>query len=118
MYSWRLTRLGNLAWCPIHAIINSNEKLPSTWHKTDNMKKSYNDHYKTYVSIPVENRDGLPLVYKFLYYFRFRTRKKENIKTPLISVKAYNTGKAIADASYKPISSIIDLNLLFKDHEK
>ena len=84
------------------------------------MKKSFNDHYKNYVSIDAEKRKGLPVIYKFLYYFRFKTRKRENTKTPLISVTAYNTDKAIADASYKLISSIIDLNILFKEkqHDK
>jgi hypothetical protein len=84
------------------------------------MKKTLNDHYKNFVSIDTEKRKGLPIVYKFLYYFRFKTRKRENTRTPLIAVTAYNTDKAIADASYKLISSIIDLNILFKEksHDK
>lgn len=81
------------------------------------MKKTYNDHFKEFVKIDKTARKGLPLIYKYLYYFRFKTAKRENVSTPFINVSAYQTTMAVSDGPQKLISPIIDLNHIINQHE-
>jgi len=82
------------------------------------MKKNYNDHFKEFVQIDKQIRKGLPLIYKYLYFFRFKTQKRENVLTPFIDVPDYNTNKAVAEGAQKLLSTIIDLNLIAKKYAK
>lgn len=80
------------------------------------MKKNYNDHFKEFVKIDKDKRAGLPIIYKYLYYFRFKTQKRENVLTPYIDVPEYNTKIAVAEGAQKLLSTIIDLNLIVNSH--